>query len=297
MASRSTHALLALGALFALGPAVAHAHGADDGSGLAPGDFVPQSEQTAQLESVGLTEQLGASLPLATPFRDQDGKDVVLGDYFKDELPVILTFNYSSCPMMCSQQLHALAAALVKLDFTPGHEFRIVTIDLESRESPAKVHEMRDKFLADMPADRRDAALRGWTYLVARTPGDDGGIKAVADTVGFHYRYIPERSEYAHPAALIFVSSRGEVTRYAGDVVYPPDMLHASIVSAGIAEKSTTFGFVMTCFHFESAGHPHVAVVAVRIAAIAFIVVFFSALGLWRFLARSRSSQHGVPRS
>ena len=299
MASRSTHALLALAAVVSIGALgrIAHAHGADDGSGLAPGDFVPRNEQSAQLDGIGITEQLGATLPLATPFRDQDGKDVVLGDYFKDDLPVILTFNYSSCPMMCSQQLHGLATALKSLDFTPGHEFRIVTIDLEPRETPAKVHEMRDKFLAELPDDRRAAALRGWTYLVARTPGDDSGIKAVADKVGFHYRYIPERSEYAHAAALIFVSSRGEVTRYVGDIIYPPDLLHASIVSAGLAETSTTVGFVFTCFHFESAGHPHVAVIAVRIAAIAFIVVFFSALGLWRFLARSRSSQHGVPRS
>jgi protein SCO1/2 len=283
----------ALGAILPIGPqAVARAHGADE----APGDYIPRTAQSAQFDGIGITERLGAALPLATPFRDHDGHDVVLGDYFKDDLPVLLTFNYSSCPQMCSLQLNALSMALTQLDFTPGREFRIVTIDLEPRESPAKVHEMRDKYLERLPADRRAVAVRGWTFLVARPHGDDTGIKGVADAVGFHYRYIPERAEYAHPAALIFVSSRGTVTRYAGDVEYPADMLHASIVSAGTAEPSTSYGFVVNCFHFEPGGHPRVAVVAIRIAAVAFLVIFFSALGLWRFLARSRS-QHGVARS
>jgi protein SCO1/2 len=304
MATSSTHglgtfrvlALGVLGTILPIGPqAVARAHGADDGGDPA-GNYIQRDEISSQMDGIGITERLGAALPLTTPFRDQDGRPVVLGDYFQDQLPVVLTFNYSSCPQMCSMQLNALATALETLDFTPGREFKIVTIDLESRESPSKVHEMRDKYLERLPAERRAAAARGWTYLVARTPSDDSGIKAVADAAGFHYRHIPERNEYAHPAALIFVSSRGTVTRYVGGTDYPTDLLHASIVSAGTAETSTTAGFIMTCFHFESNGHAHVAVVAIRVGAVAFLVLFFSALGLWRYLARSRS-QHGVARS
>ncbi len=306
MASRATHALIAIaaGALGSLATsAIARAHDADGAAApVDPNpdpykarDFVP--EPPAAFQGLGLTEMLGARLPLATRFRDQDGHDVVLGDYFKDDLPTILTFNYSDCPMLCSIQLGALATALPQLDFQPSKQFRIVTIDLEPNESPKRAHDTRQKYLDRMPPERRDAAARGWTFLVAREPGDPGGIKIVADAVGFHYKYIPEKAEYAHPAALILVSARGMVTRYIGGTDYPPDVVRASIVLAGLSETATSSGFIMNCFHYEPSNHGRIAVVAMRIGAVAFFVLFFTAFGVWRLVRRSRAAHPGVVRS
>ena len=271
----------------------AHAHGAD------AGDYIPTPPP--QFDGLGVTELTGAKLPLDVGFRDQDGKDVVLGDYFKDDLPVILTFNYSDCPMLCSLQLGSLTQTLPSLDFQPGAQFKIVTIDLEPRETPARAKETRQKYIDRLPIVRRAGALKGWTFLVARSSdaamGNPVSIHRVADAVGFHYKYIPERNEYAHPAALIFVTSRGMVSRYIGGTDYPADLVKSSVVLAGLSETATSSGFINNCFHYEPGGHARVAVVAMRVGAVAFIVLFFSALGVWRLLRRSRSHHHGVVRS
>ncbi|HTJ40676.1 MAG TPA: SCO family protein [Kofleriaceae bacterium] len=292
MATKSITLAVALGAI-ALAPITARAHEGNDAS--ASLDYIPESPKA--FEGLGLTEQLGAKLPLDVAFRDQDGKDVVLGDYFKDDLPVILTFNYSDCPMLCSLQLNGLAQGLAQLDYEPSKQFKIVTIDLEPRESVSRAHETRQKYLDRLPAAKRAAAARGWSFLTARVPGDASGIQRVADAVGFHYKYIPERAEYAHPAALIFVSSRGTVSRYVGGTDYEPDVLHASVIIAGTSETATSAGFVFNCFHYEPGGHPRVAMVVLRIGAVAFLVLFLAAFGVWRLVRRSRSNHPGVVRS
>jgi protein SCO1/2 len=280
----------------ALGAGVARAH---DGDGaVAPDkaqDYVPTAPK--DFDGVGLTEKLNAQLPLDLPFRDQDGKDVRLGDYFRDELPVIVTFNYSDCPMMCSQQLSALVSALPTLGtFQPGKTFRLVTIDLEPREAPTRIADTKAKHIDRLPEALRASARAGWTFLVARRLGDETAIRAAASAVGFGYKYVPERKEWAHPAALVFTSSRGKVTRYIGGIDYPADLLRASIVMAGMAEASTTVGFVNNCFHYEPKSHARIAVVAMRIGVVAFFVVLLTVLGLWRH-ARRRQGQPGVVRS
>lgn len=293
MASRTIHLAVALGAIVLASPS-ARAHDGEGSAGAAL-DYVPQSPKA--FEGLGLTERQGAKIPLDVAFRDQDGKDVVLGDYFKDDLPVLLTFNYSDCPMLCSLQLNGLATGLASLDFEPGKQFKIVTIDLEPRESVTKAHETRQKYLDRLPPAKRASAAKGWSFLTARIPGDASGIQRVAEAVGFHYKYIPERAEYAHPAALIFLSSRGMVSRYVGGTDYEPDVLHASVIIAGTSETATSAGFVFNCFHYEPGGHARIAVVAMRIGAVAFLVLFFTAFGVWRLVRRSRSSNPGVVRS
>src|SRR5690606_41124009 len=42
------------------------------------------------LKKVGIEQRLGEQLPLTAEFKDEDGKLVKLGDYFKNGRPVIL---------------------------------------------------------------------------------------------------------------------------------------------------------------------------------------------------------------
>ena len=151
---------------------------------------------------------------------------------------------------------------------------------------------MRARYIDALPPERRAAARRGWTFLVARAPDDDSQVRAVATAVGFSYRYVPERKEYAHPTALIFLSSRGAVTRYVGGIEYATDTLRESIVRAGLAEGSTTVGFVLTCFHYLASGRAHAAVVTMQIAAAVFLAGCVLGAAVWRS-RRKRRSNHG----
>lgn len=273
-----------------------------------PPDDIVQAPPTYKANDVAVTEHLGAKVPLDARFRTQDGKPVTLGDVLTGELPTILTFNYSDCPMLCSLQLNGLTAALPKMGqagpspdlgqdkpvaFRLGTQFRIVTIDLEPKESLEKLAKMRDKYIDRMPEDQRAAARSGWTFLAAATPGDDAAIRRVAQAVGFSYTYIPERAEWAHPAALIFLSTAGTVTRYVYGIEYETAMMRESIFKAGLQEPSTAVGFMNRCYHFDPDANSHVraGVLAMRLGAAGFVVLLLSMFGVMRFLRKRRPTE------
>jgi protein SCO1/2 len=240
---------------------------------------------------VTVTERLGAKVPLDAAFTTADGVKVTLGDVLTGELPTILTFNYADCPMLCSLQLNGLMTALPELTkpapdvtgkdvaFRIGKQFRIVTISLEPNETLERAQKMRDKYIARLPEAQRAAAKAGWTFLVAQ--GDAAQIKRVAEAVGFSYVYIKERAEWAHPAALIFLSVTGTVTRYVYGIEFAPQMMRESILKAGTSEPATAVGFMNRCYHFDpsESDHSRAGMMALRIGAAGFVLLLAGYFG------------------
>lgn len=289
---------------FASAPAVAH-----DGETPAVGisDEPIKPSPLYQGSDVKVDEHVGAVVPLDAKFRTADGETLTLRDALAGDLPVILTFNYSDCPMLCSVQLNALTASLPALAtpapvpgqadtkpavFKIGEQFRVVTIDLEPNEPLAKLAKMRDRYVARLPEDQRaKAAGRGWMFLAAAIPGDGASIRRVADAVGFKYTYIADRAEWAHPAALTFLAANGTVERYVFGIDYKPDILRESIFAAGIAEPKATAGFMLRCYHFDPSekDHSRAGVLALRIGAGSFIVLLLTGLGVLHYKRRARA--------
>jgi protein SCO1 len=300
MATERTLALtLASVALLVTGARSARAHDI--------GDDIAATDPAYKANDVVVNEQLGARVPSDARFRTSDGKLVSLGDVLGGELPTILTFNYSDCPMLCSLQLNGLVTVLPALaipgrapnatqDVTlrVGEQFRIVTIDLEPNEPLDKLTRMRDRYLERLPAEQRDAARAGWTFLAAEVPGDGAAIRRVADAVGFKYTYIKERAEWAHPAALILLSSAGAVTRYVYGIEYEQAAMRESLVKAGQAEAATAIGFMNRCYHFDPQANSHAraGTFALRIGAAGFAILLFSGLGVAHLLKKQRRT-HG----
>lgn len=280
-------------------PAVASAETAS------PKDEVLAPPPTYEAGGVTVDEKLGARVPLDATFRiagasaaGADGAVVTLGDVLRGELPTILTFNYSDCPMLCSLQLNGLTAALPGVTapgpapsgatkdgdvaFRIGTQFRVVTIGLEPNESLERLAKTRERYIAKLPEAQREAARQGWTFLAAATPGDAASIRHVADAVGFAYVYLKDRAEWAHPAALIFLSTTGAVTRYVYGIEFDPQILRESIFKAGLAEPSTAVGFMNRCYHFDpdAKNHSRAGVLALRYAAAGFLVLLAGAFGL-----------------
>ncbi|MDB4953039.1 MAG: hypothetical protein JWO36_608 [Myxococcales bacterium] len=290
-----------------------------------PPDDIAPPPPTYKANGVAVDEHLGAKVPLDATFRTQDGKLVTLGELVSGEIPTILTFNYSDCPMLCSLQLNGLTTALPKVGeagpspdprdpkpvaFRVGGQFRIVTIDLESHDSLDKLAKMRERYLGQLPEAQREAARTGrersgadslgpagWTFLAAAVPGDGAQIKRVADAVGFKYMYLRERAEWAHPAALIFLSTSGAVTRYVYGIEFASEIMRESIFKAGLSESATAVGFMNRCYHYDpdANNHARAGVLALRIGAAGFVVLMISVFGLMHFIKKQR--RHGEIRS
>ncbi len=238
-----------------------------------------------ELKEVTLTEKPSAELPLDSIFIDELGKEIRLGDLFHNK-PVILTFNYSDCPMLCSVQLGGLVDTMLNMEWDIGKKFDVITIGLNPKETTARARETKARYLERY---ERPGASEGWHFLT----GSEESIKAVAESVGFGYVYHPKKKEYLHPAVLTLVSPQGKVSGYMAGVQYDAIDLRDKLILAGLGDISEGLAeFVLSCYHYEAATGNGVAVQKImRWGGLVFVVGFFGALGLYG-MKRSRGNVH-----
>ena len=108
---------------------------------------VAASEMPGILKEVTFRQQLDKPLPLDAQFKDESGRDVRLGDYFKSGKPVVLAFVYYGCPMLCTQVMNGISSALKPLTFTPGQDFDVVLVSFDPRDTPEVAAEKKKAHL------------------------------------------------------------------------------------------------------------------------------------------------------
>ena len=178
-----------------------------------------------RLEGIDVVEHLNTELPKHVEFNDEQGRRVKLGDYFDGKIPVIVTLNYSGCPMLCSLILNGLVEGLKQVDWTAGKEFRIVTVSIDPAETPEISLRTKQRYV-DFYG--RPEAREGWHFLT----GSPANVRAVAEAVGFKYGYNEKRKEYVHPAAISLLTPGGRIARYLYGIEFLPRTLRLSLVEA-----------------------------------------------------------------
>ncbi len=199
-----------------------------------------------QLEGVGITEHPGAQVPLELEFVAEDGNPVRLRNYFDGKRPVILNLGYYRCPMLCGLVLSGLLQGLKETSWSVGHEFEVVTVSIDPLETPTLARLKKESYLKEYG---RPGAAAGWHFLTGR----EESIRKLADAVGFGYRYVPERGEYAHAAVLFMATPDGHVARYLYGVLYAAGTLRMALTEAGQGKVGTTADrILLTCFHYDA---------------------------------------------
>jgi protein SCO1/2 len=199
------------------------------------------------LKDVGVTERLDATVPMDLEFVDETGKHVRLGDYFDGEHPVILNLGYYRCPMLCGLVLNGLVDAMREMDWSPQKEFRIVTVSIDPKETPALAKLKKQNY---MKAYDRPGAGAGWCFLT----GKPEPIKTLTETVGFDYKWNERNQQYAHAAVLVVCTPKGRVSRYLYGVKFEPKTVRLSLVEASEGKIGSTVDKVLLyCFHYDAA--------------------------------------------
>lgn len=198
------------------------------------------------LQGVDVVERLDDPLPLGLEFDEETGRKVALGEYFREGRPVLLVLGYYECPMLCTLVLNGLVDALNDIDWVPGEQFEIVTLSIDPGETPKLAAWKKQNYLE---AYGRPAAAAGWHFLT----GSETQIRQLADALGFGYRYVEQRDEYAHPAVLFIATPEGRIARYLYGVSYEPRTLRLSLVEASRGKIGTTLDRVLLyCYHYDS---------------------------------------------
>jgi protein SCO1/2 len=202
-------------------------------------------EQRDELKGVGITRQLGTSVPTDLQFTNAAGETVRLGQYFDGETPVILNLVYHDCPMLCGLMLDGFTSSLASLKWTPGKQFRVLTVSFNHREGPAMARRQREAYVERLG---RAGAAEGWHFLT----GSEDAIETLTGTVGFNFRWVPEKQEYAHPTTQIFLSGDGVVTRYIYGIELPAGDVRKALVEASNGTVGNALDqAAMYCFQFD----------------------------------------------
>ena len=210
------------------------------------------------LARVGVEERLDAALPLQLTFKDDRGRDVALGSYFRPGHPVVLTLNYYRCPMLCTLELNGLVSGLKGLAWTPGDEFSVVTVSFDPRETPTLARAKKQAYLEDLG---RPSAEGGWHFLT----GSGASIEALTRAVGFSYEYDRQTDQYGHAAVVMLVTPEGRVARYLYGVRFEPATLKLALLEASKGKIGSTWErFILYCYHYD-AGQGRYALAALSI--------------------------------
>ena len=199
------------------------------------------------LQTVGIDQRLGESLPLDMKFRNEEGKDVPLNDFLKSGRPAILALVYYECPMLCNQVLNGLTGALKGISLDPGKDYDVIAISFDARENekPGLAANKRTSYIERFG---RKGTEGGWHFLT----GDQTAIDAVTKAVGFKYEWDAKSNQFAHASGVMIVTPDGRLSHYFYGIDYSPKDLKLGLVEA--ADKkigSVTDKLLLYCYHYD----------------------------------------------
>jgi len=253
--------------------------------GMAGG--IVASNVPPQFEEVGFKQQLGSQLPLDARFRDESGKDVRLGDYF-GKRPVVLSFVYYQCPMLCSQVMNGISSALKALTFTAGEDFDVVLVSFDPRDTPEAANA---KKRAHMERWKSADTADGWHFLT----GDRAAIEQVTKAAGFTYTWDAETKQFAHVSGVLTTTADGRLSQYFYGVEFSPRELRLALLDSGEGKiGSAVEQLLLYCYEYDPSTGRYGMVVMnmVRLGALATVAL----LAAYFLLMRRRGLRATVER-
>ena len=205
----------------------------------------PAHQMPGMLKDVTFQQQLGEQLPLDAAFKDEAGRDVRLGDYFKTGKPVVFAFVYYQCTMLCTQVMNGISSALKVVPFEVGKDFEVVLVSFDPRDTPQAATEKKAAHLQYWSTEKTAGA---WHFLTGTEPE----IRRTTQAAGFSYAWDARNNQFAHVSGVLVTTPEGRLSRYFYGIEYSPKELRLALVESGKgAIGSKIDELLLYCFHYD----------------------------------------------
>jgi protein SCO1/2 len=211
--------------------------------------FPAGSEQPlAALQDIDVIEHLGDRVPSHLKFEDLDGRSVSLDDLTSGGKPVLVTLGYHRCPMLCSLVLDGLVKAVKATGLVLGRDLVAVDVSIDPTEDPA-LAKGTQKRIVDLIGG--GATAKDFPFWLSTKDGG-AAARALADAVGFKYKYDEQSKQYAHEAVSFLIAPGGIISRYLYGVEHTPRDFRMAVVEAGDGRVGTSFDKVLlSCYKYD----------------------------------------------
>ena len=237
------------------------------------------------LVNVGFEPPLNRQMPLDLAFRDETGRAVQLRDYFGQK-PVVLSFVYYSCPMLCDQVQQGVVGALRMLSFNPGRDYEVVFVSFDSRDTAAMASEKKKK---DLEHFRRPETASGWHFLT----GSQESIAAVTKAANFRFTYDAKSNWFAHASGVMILTPDGRISRYFYGVEYPGRDMRLGLVDASAGRiGSPVDHLLLFCYHYDPSSATYSASILRIIRLGGILTILLIVAGIWISRRREVRAAH-----
>ena len=265
-------------------------------SKIAPGQTPLATNQVPPgLEGIEILDKIGATLPRELAYRDHTGAPVQLADYLDGKLPVVLVLAYYRCPTLCNTVLNELVRGLRDVPFVAGKDFRLLVVSIDPKDDVTVATGKRasDLGLYGPKAGGTPGAelgKRGFDFLLA----DERSARALADRVGFQYRWDDSLGQYAHAAGAFVITPDGRLSRTIYGISFSAQNLRLALLEASEGKLGTVVDKVlMFCFRWDGQKKGY-ALASFRLmkagAAVTAVLLTIWLVWLWR-RERRRSTE------
>lgn len=259
------------------------------------------------MQGLEVDNHIGRKIPLDLEFTDSTGKKATLARLFNRPTvppvgggsepdtgaglptdlgrarPVLLMMMYFRCPLLCPKTLEELTTSLNQIDFTVGKDFDVLVVSFDPRDTPQGA--AQKKFDALMNYDRvtTDSIRNSWNFLT----GSVENSKALADSLGFPYRYQADVGEFAHRSVIFVLTPDGSISRYLPGLQSTMEFRSRDVRLALIEASQGRLGtwvdwFMGTCYHYDPNAGSYVmqAMAVMRLGAGGCAIVLSSVIGI-----------------
>ncbi|MCC6797016.1 MAG: SCO family protein [Candidatus Hydrogenedentes bacterium] len=237
---------------------------------------------------VQILQRLDSQVPMDLVFVDENGKDVKLADLTNGK-PIVLALVYYECPMLCGEIMLGMLKSFNELEFTLGDEYQVVTVSFNPKEKP-DLATLKKKHMLE--TYKKPEAAGGWHFLTTK---DEQTVRALADSVGFQYSYLPSVDQYAHASGIMVLTPEGRVSRYFYGIEYPARDLRFGLIDASNGKiGSLVDDVLMLCYQYDpaSGSYGFVVMSAIRIGGlltVGFLVMLIGGFLFKEFRGKRRA--------
>lgn len=198
-----------------------------------------------------IDRKLDQPLPLEASFVDDLGHRVTLRDYVGDR-PLVISLNYSDCPMLCQAQLRDFVGKFSAAGLEPKNDFVMVSISIDPNETVERAAATKAKYVE---LSGKPGLEDGWHFLT----GKKAEIDRVAQGLGITYVYVPSRKEYSHPAVFVIATPEGRIAQYLMSPGFDEETLRLTLVDASEGKIGTASDWLaLACFVYDPNSNSYV---------------------------------------